>query len=140
MAKKIFISFDYENDRHYRYLLSALNQNSRFELIFDDYSAQEINSSTISVVKAGLTRKIRQADYTLVVIGKEANAYHRDRDLIGYRNWIDFEIAQSKLANNKLIAVKISSAFESPEQILGSSAKWAMSFTVDAITKAIDEA
>lgn len=138
MAKKIFISFDYENDRHYRYLLSALSANSKFDLVFDDFSAQEINSDSISRIKAGLTQKINLADYTLVIIGAEANVVHRNSALIGYRNWINFEIAQSKLAGNKLIAVKINNSYESPEQILGSSASWARSYTVDAITSAID--
>ena len=140
MAKKIFISFDYENDRHYKYLLTALSAHPGFDLIFDDFSAQEINSSTISVVKAGLTAKINQADYTLVIVGQYANTLHKDSKLIGYKNWINFEVARSKDAYNKLIGVKISSTYESPEELLGAGAKWAMSFTVDAMVKAIDEA
>lgn len=138
MAKKIFISFDYENDRHYRYLLSAISSNPKFELIFDDFSAQEINSESIDRIKAGLTRKINQADYTLVIIGAEANKTHRNSALIGYKNWINFEVAQSKLAGNKLVGVKISNSYESPEQLLGCNASWARSYTVEAIINALD--
>jgi len=141
MAKKsVFISFDYENDKQYKFLLTALSANSNFEISFNDKSASEINSSNISVVKAGLTRKINEAKYTLCIIGKYANSRHKDYLEIGYKNWINFEIAQSKKNGNKLIAIKIDNSYESPDEILNSGASWARSFTIDAITKALDEA
>ena len=141
MAKKsIFISFDYENDKHYKFLLTALSANDQFELSFNDKSASEIKTSEIPVVKAGLTRKINEAKYTLCIIGKYANSWHKDYAEIGHRNWINFELAQSKKNGNKLIAIKIDNSYDSPEEILNSGASWAKSFTVDAITKAIDEA
>ncbi len=141
MAKKsVFISFDYENDKQYKFLLTALSANSNFEISFNDKSASEINSSNISVVKAGLTRKINEAKYTLCIIGKYANTRHKDYLEIGSKNWINFEIAQSKKNGNKLIAIKIDNSYESPDEILNSGASWARSFTVDAITKALDEA
>ena len=43
-------------------------------------------------------------------------------------------------AENSLVAVKIDSEFESPEEILGSGASWAMSFAEENIIKALDEA
>jgi hypothetical protein len=141
MAKKaIFISFDYENDKHYKFLLTALSANPRFEISFNDKSSSEIKSSEIPIVKAGLTRKINEAKYTLCIIGKFANTKHKDYLEIGSKNWINFEIAQSKKNGNKLIAIKIDNAYESPDEILNSGASWARSFTEDAITKAIDEA
>jgi len=138
--KKIFISFDYDNDKLYKFLLTALSAHQGFAVSFEDLSSREINSSTISVVRAGLTAKINQADYTLVIIGKYANALHKDSVLIGYRNWINFEIAKSKAIGNKLIAVKLDSSYESPEEIYGAGATWAMSYSVEAIVKAIDAA
>lgn len=141
MSKKsIFISFDYENDKHYKFLLTALSANPRFEISFNDKSASEIKSSEIPIVKAGLTRKINEAKYTLCIIGQYANTRHKDAAEIGCKNWINFEIQQSKKNKNKLIAVKIDSHFTSPDEILNSGATWAMSFTEAAITKALDEA
>jgi hypothetical protein len=72
--KKIFICFDYDNDRSYRYLLAALKQNSRSGIEFEDLTPEEIQSDDVGQVKAGLTRRIRKSDYTLVIIGKHANA------------------------------------------------------------------
>jgi len=140
MLKRIFISFDYENDKHYKFLLTALSAHQGFELIFEDLSSREINSSTISVVRAGLTAKINRAEYTLVIVGKYANDLHKDFALIGYRNWINFEVAQSKKAGNKLIAVKLDRSNVSPDELYNSGASWAMSYTVDAIIKAIEAA
>ena len=141
LAKKnVFVSFDYENDRHYKYLLNAWDANPNFEFLFADATPDEIDSSNVGTVKAALTTKINQAKYTLVIIGKEANRLHKDHKLIGYRNWINFEIHQSKLNKNKLVAVKINKDYESPEELLGAGASWAMSFDQDPVIKALNEA
>ena len=108
-------------------------QINNFEFSFADQSAREINSNNVGRVKAGLTRRINSATYTLVIVGKEANKLHRDYKLIGYRNWINFEIAKSKDNGNKLVAVKINRAYKSPEELLNSGASWALSFTEEAI-------
>lgn len=138
--KKVFVSFDYENDRHYKYLLDAWDANKNMDFVFDDCSSDEIDSDSISVVKAGLTRRINTTTYTLVIIGKEANKQHKDSYLIGYKNWLNFEIAKSKENGNKLVAVKLDRSYESPDEIKNSNASWAMSFNQDAIIKALNEA
>lgn len=138
--KKVFVSFDYDNDKHYKRLLEAWDANPDFDFNFSDLSSTEIKTDDISRVKAGLTTKINQATYTLVIIGKEANKKHKDSASIGYKNWQNFEIARSKSNNNKLVGVKIDSSYESPEELLGCEAKWAMSFNQEAIIKALKEA
>lgn len=138
--KQVFISFDYDHDRNYRYLLKALSKNPRSDIDFDDCTPEEIQSYDISRVKAVLTRKIRDATHTLVVIGKHANSYHDDRYKIGDRNWQWWEINKSDEENNRFIAVKINSSNSTPKPLYGKGAKWAMSFTVEAILKAIQEA
>ncbi|OGY40879.1 MAG: hypothetical protein A2Y82_03325 [Candidatus Buchananbacteria bacterium RBG_13_36_9] len=140
MTKKVFVSFDYENDKHYKFLLEAWNKNDKFDFSFADHSSEEIDSNEIARVKAALTQKINSADVTLVIIGKDANKKHPDSDEIGYKNWINFEIARSIDAGNSLVAVKIDSTNESPEELLGSGASWAMSFTEENIINALDKA
>ena len=137
--KKVFVSFDYENDRRYKFLLEAWDANPDFDFFFSDLSTNEIQSWDIARIKAALTRKINQATHTLVIIGKYANSLHKDRKEIGYRNWLNFEIAKSKENGNKLVGVKLDKENESPEEILNSGASWAMSFTLEAITKALKE-
>lgn len=138
--KKIFVSFDYENDKHYKFLLEAWDKNDNFDFVFADHSSQEIDSRDVSRVKAVLVEKINSADITLVIIGKEANKLHRNYEKIGYRNWINFEIAKSIEAKNSLVAVKLSFTYESPEEIRGKQASWAMSFTEESIIRALREA
>ena len=91
-------------------------------------------------IKAGLTAKINAATYTIVIVGQYANAPHPKQNLIGFKNWINFEIAQSKSARNKIVAVKLDRTYESPDELMGSGASWAMAFTEDAILRALSEA
>ncbi len=140
MAKKIFISFDYENDKNYKFLLQAWNAHHKFDLDFVDHSSQEIKSNDVSKVRAALTRRINSADVTLVIVGKEANKWHVDSAEIGYRNWINFEVAKSIEASNSLVAVKIAPSYESPEKLIGSGASLARSFKEELIMKALSNA
>lgn len=138
--KKVFVSFDWDNDKHYKFLLQAWDANPEFEFEFSDHSSSEINSWNIPTVRGALTRKINTATHTLVIVGKEANKKHDDAEQIGYKNWLNFEIAKSKLSGNKLIAVKLLSTYTSPDELLGSGAKWAMSFTRDTVLDALHNA
>lgn len=138
--KRIFISFDYEHDKNYRYLLTALAKNPRSDIEFTDVTPEEIQSYDVGRIKAVLTKKIREATHTLVIIGKYANSYHPDSDEIGERNWQWWEINKSDEEGKGFIAVKIESSNKPPDPLYGKGATWANSFTVDAIVNAIDRA
>ncbi len=133
-------SFDFDNDRQYKHLLEAWNANPQFEFVFSDYTPREIDTYNIGRIKAALTTKIKAASHTLVIVGSEANKTHKDRRLIGFRNWQNFEIHQARLYGNRIVAIKLDRSFELPEELLGSGASWAMSFTESAIIKALNEA
>jgi len=138
--KKVFVSFDYDNDRHYKALLKAWDANPEFDFYFSDLSSGEIQSSSVAVVKQALSKKINEANYTVVLVGKEANKQHKDHKEIGYKNWLNYEVAKSKEHKNKLVAIKLAKENESPSELLGSGATWAMSFTRDAVIKALNDA
>lgn len=138
--KKVFVSFDYENDKHYKFLLEAWDKNKNNDFEFSDFSSREIQTDSVSVVKQQLSKKINSATYTLVIVGKEANKQHKDHKEIGYKNWINYEVAKSKEHGNKLVAIKIDKAYESPDELLNAGATWAMSFTQEAIIKALTDA
>jgi hypothetical protein len=138
--KKIFISFDYDHDRNYRYLLKALKENPQSEIDFEDLTPEEIQSDDVGRIKAALTRRIRQSTHTLVIVGAHANSYHPDREEIGERNWQWWEIEKSAEEGNGFIAVKIKSTHNPPEPLYGKGATWAKSYTVDSILKAINQA
>lgn len=136
----VFISFDYENDRKYKFLLEAWHAHPRFQFVFQDETPREIDSNNVGRVKAALTTKINNATHTLVIIGQYANTPHPKRTLIGFRNWINFEVAQSKANRNKIVAIKLDRTYESPEELNGANAAWAMAFTEEAIMKALQAA
>ncbi len=134
---KIFVSFDFENDRNYKYTLNMWNANSTFEFTCNDKSPKEIQSWNISTIKSVLSRKINEATCVVVIVGKEANRLHKDRQLIGYRNWQNFEVAKAKELNKKIIAVQLNSSLEYPEELRNSGATRIYSFKHDDIVKAI---
>ncbi len=138
--KKICISFDWHNDRNYRNMLSAWLAIRINPIDFHDLTPGAIDTDDVGRVKAVLTTQIRAATHTLVLIGSYANTTHKDSAKIGTRNWVWWEIEQSKVEGNSLIVVKLKSDNPTPDPIYGSGATWAMSFTQDAILKAISEA
>lgn len=138
--KKVFISFNYTDDKNYRYLLNALAKNTNSPVQFEDYTPSEIRSLDVGRIKAALTRRIKDSDYTLVVIGENANQRHPDSTKIGTRNWQWYEIEKAVEEGHKFIAVKIKNANPTPDPLKGQGATWARSYNIEAIAKAIDSA
>ena len=126
--KKVFVSFDYENDKRYKFLLEAWDANPEFDFVFNDQTPGEINSSNISRIKAGLTSKINDATHTLFLVGAYANQPHKDSRLIGFINWINFEVYQSIQSNNYLAVVKLDKSNSIPQQ-LTTKHSWITGFT-----------
>jgi hypothetical protein len=40
--------------------------------------------------------EINEANYTVVLVGEEANKQHSDHKEIGCKNWLNYEVAKSK--------------------------------------------
>lgn len=102
MAKKVFVSYDHSEDVHYKDLLRAWDANTDFDFEFDLRSPNvAIDSTDASVIQAALTKKMKDSDYILVIVG--AKAYSS--------KWMKWEInrAQQEDTNLKFAAVKIDS-------------------------------
>lgn len=118
MAKKqVFVSFDYEQDRNYKYLLEAWDANPEFDFVFKDQTPGEINTNNIDRIKAVLTSKINDATHTLFIVGAYANQQHKDYKLIGSINWINFEAYQSIQSGNYLAVVKLKELYSIPQEL-----------------------
>jgi len=129
--KKIFISYDYDNDKHYKNLLLAWDENSEFDFGFSDQSADvSIQSTDAATIKRAISAKINAATYFLCLVGSKTSK----------SSWVTWEIEKAKNLKKKLVAVKISSWNTTPSDLLNAGASWAMSFTFDAIKKAIEDA
>lgn len=134
---KIFISFSYKYDKHYRYLMKGWNANSSFKFIYDDRTPNEIQTDSVSRVKAVLTTKIKEASVVAVLIGSHANELHPDWREIGHRNWQNFEVAKAKELNRKLVAIQINALYDYPEELLDAGAARVYSFNQEDLIKAI---
>jgi hypothetical protein len=117
--------------------MSAWSSNSRFELIFDDRTPNEIQTDDISRVKAVLTRKINEASIVVVFVGKHANELHPDYQEIGYRNWQNFEIAKAREFNKKIIAIQVDSSCSYPDELYKSNATIVYGFNESNVKKVI---
>lgn len=135
MAKdRVFVSFDWDNDRRYKHLLEAWDENDSFDFTFGDNTPQEIQSDDISKIKAALTAKINKSTHTLVIVGEEANKMHADHEEIGFRNWINFEVHQS-IDVTKIRVIKINKDNTNPEELKKAEYKWHAPFTLDNVNK-----
>lgn len=129
MATKVFVSYDYENDRNYRNLLSAWHSNPRFQFTWDDHSTPKINSEAAGPIKAAIARKMAGADCLLAIVGAET----------ADSSWVAWEIEKAKELGLCLVGVKLAKSNVSPAGLLGVGTHWATSFTEDAIASALRE-
>jgi len=133
MPKKVFISYDHSEDDHYKRLLEAWDANTDFDFQFDQRSPTvAIDSNDAGVVKATLTRMMKESDCLLVIVG--AKSYKS--------KWMTWEIDRAKQSDIKLrlAAVKIDRDNTTPPGLLGTGTAWAYSFTRDGIVAALNSA
>lgn len=139
MSKKVFVSFKYNDDKHYKYLLEAWSQNENVEFLFDDNSSGEIQSNNIDVIKRALSRKINSSSVTLVILGKSTHKKDPNSLEIGYDNWQIYEIEKSKEHKNSMIVVKLSRDYISPDQLKNCGVSWVYSFNQKTIMDALND-
>ncbi len=126
---KIFISYDYDNDKHYKNLLVAWDKNDLFDFKFYDSSVDvSVNSQDAAYIKRVIKGKIEDSDALLVIVGKET--YKSD--------WVEWEIEKAYELDKNLIAVKTDNSNTSPNAIFGKGASWAKSFTFESIKNAVN--
>ena len=129
--KKVFVSYDYDKDKHYKNLLLAWDGNKLFDFSIRDHSADvSINSIDATAIKRVISRYINESTYFLIIVGEKT---HKS-------TWVKWEIEKAVELGKKIVAVKTDRENISPDALLGIGASWAMSFTYDAISKAINNA
>jgi hypothetical protein len=129
--KKIFISYDYNNDRHYKNLLLAWDKHRDFDFSINDHSIDvSINSTRAKYIKSVISRAINDATYFLVIVG--TRTYQSE--------WVAWEIEKADSLGKRIIAVKTDRENTSPDELYGIGASWAMSFTYLSIVNAINNA
>jgi len=129
--KKIFISYDYDNDKHYKNMLVAWDKNGEFDFGFSDQSADvSIQSTDAAAIKRAISAKINAATYFLCIVGSKTSK----------SGWVAWEIEKARELKKRLVAVKTASDNTTPSGLLNAGASWAMSFTFATIKKAVEDA
>jgi hypothetical protein len=132
MIKKVFVSYDHSEDAHYRDLLRAWDANTNFYFEFDLRSPTvAIESTEATVIQASLTKKMKESEYLLVIIGQKSNT----------SKWMKWEIDRAKQSdtNLKFAAVKIASSYINPPNLPVNIAI-ANEFKLDKIESALNNA
>ena len=132
MAKKVFVSYDHSEDVHYKELLRAWDANTDFEFEFELRSPNvAIDSNDASVIQAALTKKMKESDYILVIIGEKSYS----------SKWMKWEINLAQQVDTKLkfAAVRIKSTNTLPSG-LPDYTSITNGFTLDGIADALNKA
>ncbi len=129
--KKVFISYDYDEDKTYKNMLLAWSKNNADHFknfTFEDGSTDvSINSTDNAAIKRAISKRMGQCDVFLLLVGENT---HKS-------TWCKWEIEKAKELGLVLVAVKIDSSYTSPTEILGAGASWAKSFTFAAVSAAL---
>ncbi len=132
MTKKVFVSYDHSEDVHYKELLRAWDANTDFDFEFDLRSPNvAIDSTDASVIQASLTKKMKESEYILVLIGEKSYS----------SKWMKWEINRAQQEDTKLkfSAVRIKSSNSLPSG-LPNYTSITNGFTLDGIVGALNNA
>jgi MTH538 TIR-like domain (DUF1863) len=131
-SKRVFVSYDHSEDVHYKDLLRAWDANTEFDFEFDLRSPNvPINSIEASVVQASLTKKMKESEYILIIIGEKSYS----------SKWMNWEINRARQpdTNLKFASVKIKPGNANPSGLPSNTAT-ATGFTLQGIISALDNA
>lgn len=130
MAKsKVFISFDYDNDRHYKNLLVAWDKNDMFDFSFYGGSVTvPVDSDEAGPIRRVISQRISASPRFLCIVGKDTHE----------SGWVAWAFDKAVELKRKIMAVKTDRSNATPDNLLGVGASWVLSFTFDAIKKALE--
>jgi hypothetical protein len=129
IKKKVFISYDYKNDRHYKNLLLAWDKNLQFDFYINDEATGILsNGINSNEIKSDLLKSIEQSSIILVLLGERT----------AKNKWVRWEIAKAIELGKPIVAVKTAKDNETPPELFGIGVSWAMSFNVDSILNAMN--
>lgn len=129
--KKVFVSYDYDNDKHYKNLLLAWDANKQFNFYLYDQSVDvSVNSTDAAAIKRVISARINSSTYFLCIAGKHT---HKS-------GWVAWEIDKAVSLGKKIVVVKTDRSNTTPAGLYAVGASWALSFTFDSIRNAIHNA
>jgi Thoeris protein ThsB, TIR-like domain len=130
MAKnKVFISYDYENDKASKDRLLGWDANNEFDFSsYDQSFGVAVDSPDAAAIKQDLAARIGNSTHFLCIVGKES-----------YRSgWVTWEVQKAVELKKKVVAAKTDSINNSPRALQNAGASWSTMFNYDSIKKAME--
>ena len=130
MAKnKVFVGYDYDNDRASKDRLLGWDVNKEFDFSSYDQSVDvAVDSEEAAAIKREVAARIADSSHFLCIVGKET--YHS--------GWMAWEIGKAIELKKKLVAAKTDSTNNSPTAMQGVGASWSTLFNFDSVKKALN--
>jgi len=130
MAKnKVFISYDYDQDKGSKDQLLAWDANHEFD--FSSYDRPfdvEVDSEEAGAIQQDLAALIRDASCFLCIVGKGS-----------WRSgWVAWQVRKAVALKKKVVGAKTDSINNSPSALQSAKASWSTTFNFDSIKKAIN--
>ena len=131
-AKMLFVSYDYENDGDYKDILMTWSKSPDFPrlTVNDQPVTTSAESEEATPLKRLIQGKIKAATGFLCVVGMNTSA----------NGWVEWEIRTAIDLDKRMIVARIDRDCVAPEVLSDVGATCALSFTVEGIKRAIDEA
>ncbi|MES2764930.1 MAG: TIR domain-containing protein [Bacteroidota bacterium] len=133
VKERVYISYSHRTDRGFKKFLETWAEGSDFIFIFSNYtSGIDPDSREGRTIKAAITKKMRKADYLLVLVGEST---HEDK-------WVSWEIerAQHPGINLKIAAAKTSQSTPALPELPATGTSWSIAFTKHSILTALTDA
>ena len=126
---KVFVGYDYDNDKADRDRLLKWDVNKEFDFSsYDQSFGVAVDSPGAAAIKQDLAARIGDASCFLYIVGKES-----------YRSgWVAWEVRKAVELKKKLVAVKTDSINNSPTSLQGVGASWSTMFNFDSVKKAMN--
>ena len=126
---KVFIGYDYDNDKAAKDRLVGWDANHEFDFSSYDRSFDvALDSEEAAGFKQELAARIGDSSHFLCIVGKET-----------YRSaWMAWEIGKAVELKKKLVGAKTDSTNNSPIALQGVGASWSAMFNFDFIKKAMN--
>ena len=131
-AKEVFVSYDYDTDSYYKDILTTWEKSPDFpRLSFNDRPPNvPVDAEVAEPLKRLIQEKIEAATAFLCVVGEKTSA----------NAWAEWEIKTAIELDKRMIVVRINRDCVVPDALSEVGPTCAMSFTFEAIKRAVGEA
>ncbi len=131
-SKRVFLSYDYDNDGRYKDILDTWSQSPDFAQFsgHDQPVTVPVDSEAAEPIKRAIAAKISAATAFLCIVGEKTCA----------NPWVEWEIRKADELGKRMIGVRVSRDHSVPQTLCDAGATWALSFTFEGIKSAMEEA